>query len=89
MSSAEMDKALGLTNRMRKVANNLRKFNQLEGEKANLQKYHYDMIDRGVEEIQKEGVRVYCRRVGEKFGVSESTIKGDYSIMKRYGLING
>ena len=89
MTSAEMDEELGLTNRMRKVANNLRKFNQLEGEKANLQKYHYDMIDRGVEEIQKEGVRVYCRRVGEINGVKEDTIKGDYSIMKRYGLING
>ena len=76
MTSKEMDEELGLTNRMRKVANNLRKFNQLEGEKANLQKYHYDMIDKGVEEIQKEGVK-------------EDTIKGDYSIMKRYGLING
>ena len=87
MSSAEMDKALGLTNRMRKVANNLRKFNQLEGENANLRDYHYDMIERGVRKIQEEGVRVYCRRVGEKFGVKEGTIKGDYSIMKRYRLI--
>jgi hypothetical protein len=89
MTPMEMDKELGLTNRMRKVANNLRKFNQLEGEKANLQKYHYDMIDRGVEEIQEEGVRVYCRRAGEKFGVKEGTMLSDYAIMKRYGLING
>jgi len=82
-----MDVELGLTNRMRKVANNLRKFNQLEGEKANLQNYHYDMIDRGVAEIQDEGVRIYCRRMGEKFGKSANTIKSDYTIMKRYGLI--
>jgi hypothetical protein len=87
MAPAEMDFILGLRNRMRKIANNLRKFNQLEGETANLQNYHYDMIDRGVEEIQEEGVRVYCRRIGEKFGVKEDTVKGDYSIMKRYGLI--
>ncbi len=87
MTPMEMDKELGLTNRMRKVANNLRKFSQLEGESANLRDYHYDMIDRGVEEIQEEGVRVYCRRVGELFGVKEATIKGDYSIMKRYGMI--
>ena len=63
MAPAEMDFILGLRNRMRKIANNLRKFNQLEGETANLQNYHYDMIDRGVEEIQEEGVRVYCRRI--------------------------
>lgn len=88
MTPAEMDKELGLTNRMRKVGNNLRKFQQLEGEEANLQNYHYDMIDRGVAEIQEEGVRVYCRRMGEKLGKSESTIKSDYTIMKRYGLIS-
>jgi hypothetical protein len=87
MTAKEMDKELGLTNRMRKVANNLRKFNQLEGEKANLQKYHYDMIDRGVKKIQEEGVRVYCRRMGDKLGVSEMTLLSDYAIMKRYGLI--
>ena len=87
MTPAEMDKELGLTNRIRKVANNLRKFKQLEGEKANLQNYHYDMIDRGVEEIQEEGVRVYRRRMGEKYGKSADTIKSDYTIMKRYGLI--
>lgn len=88
MTAAEMDKELGYTNRMRKVGNNLRKFKQLEGERANLQNYHYDMIERGVEEIQKEGVRVYCRRMSEKLGISESTIRGDYTIMKRYGLIS-
>ena len=88
MTPAEMDKELGLTNRMRKVGNNLRKFQQLEGEEANLQNYLYDMIDRGVAEIQEEGVRVYCRRMGEKLGKSESTIKSDYTIMKRYGLIS-
>jgi hypothetical protein len=87
MSAAEMDVELGLTNRMRKVANNLRKFNQLEGETANLQNYHNDMIDRGVEKIQKEGVRVFSRRVGERYGKSADTIKSDYTIMKRYGLI--
>ena len=54
MTPAEMDKELGLTNRMRKVGNNLRKFQQLEGEEANLQNYHYDMIDRGVAEIQRK-----------------------------------
>ena len=46
------------------------------------------MIDRGVAEIQEECVRVYCRRMGEKLGKSESTIKSDYTIMKRYGLIS-
>ena len=87
MTAAEMDIELGLNNRMRKVANNLRKFNQLEGETANLQNYHNGMIKTGVKKIQDEGVRVYCRRAGEKYGISDSTIKGDYSIMKRYGLI--
>jgi len=87
MSAAEMDIELGLTNRMRKVANNLRKFNQLEGESANLQNYHHDMMKSGIEKIKEEGVRVYSRRLGEKYGKSFQTIKSDYNIMKRYGLI--
>lgn len=87
MTNVEMDKELGLTNRMRKVANNLRKFGQIEGEKSNTREYHREMAKDGLKKIQKEGIRNYCDRVGEKFGVSGSTIKSDYSIMKRYGMI--
>ena len=87
MTAAEMDIELGLTNRMKVVANQLRKFNQLEGETGTQTEYHKQIIKDGLQVIQEEGIRVYCRRVGEKYGVSDSTVKGDYSVMKRYGLI--
>jgi len=82
-----MDARLGLTNRMRKVANNLRKFGMLEGETANLSEYHIQIQHDGLEDIAEKGVRNYCRELSKKYGVSDSTIKSDYSIMKRYGKI--
>ena len=87
MTAAEMDASLGLKNRMRKIANNLRKFGMLEGETAKLSEYHTIMIKDGLEHIAEKGVRNYCRELSKKYGVSDSTIKSDYSIMKRYGKI--
>ena len=87
MTAAEMDASLGLKNRMRKVANNLRKFGMLEGETARLSDYHTIMIKDGLEHIAEKGVRNYCRELSKKCGVSDSTVKSDYSIMKRYGKI--
>jgi hypothetical protein len=87
MTTTEMDRKLGLTNRMRKVRNNLKKFGQIEGEKGKSREYHRDMVKKGLQKIQEEGIINYCNRVGEKFGISGSTIKSDYAIMKRYGII--
>ena len=87
MTAAEMDTTLGLKHRMRKVANNLRKFGMLEGETARLSDYHTIMIKDGLEHIAEKGVRNYCRELSKKCGVSDSTVKSDYSIMKRYGKI--
>ena len=87
MTVGEMDKQLGLTNRMRKVANNLRKFGQIEGEGAKQKEYHKQIVDDGLDTIQKEGVINYCNRIGEKHGVRGTTIKSDYAIMKRYHII--
>ena len=87
MTAAEMDASLGLKNRMRKVANNLRKFGMLEGETAKLSEYHTIMINDGLEHIAEKGVRNYCRELGKTCGVADSTIKSDYAIMKRYGKI--
>jgi hypothetical protein len=74
-------------NRFRKVGNNLRKFGQLEGEEGSLRDYHKQVLKDGLKKIQEEGIRVYCRRMSVKYDVSDSTIKGDYSMMKRYRLI--
>ena len=82
-----MDKELGYTNRMRKVGNNLRKFGMLKGETANLQDYHYECIEIGLEEIDKIGGRDMCRKLGEKYKKSSETIRSDMLIMKRYGLL--
>ena len=87
MTAAEMDASLGLKNRMRKIANNLRKFGMLEGETAKLSEYHTIMINDGLEHIAEKGVRKYCRELSKTCGVADSTIISDYSIMKRYGLI--
>ena len=87
MTSAEMDARLGLSNRMRKVANNLRKFGMLEGETANLSDYHTTMIQDGLEHIAEKGVRNYCEELGKNCGVKGTTIRTDYAIMKRYGKI--
>ena len=87
MTPAEMDKVLGLTNRMKVVGNNLRKFRQIEGETSSMKDYHRRIIATGLKKISEEGVRVYCERMGEEFGVSPSTIRSDYARMKRYGLI--
>lgn len=82
-----MDSRLGLNNRMRKVANNLRKFGMLEGETANLRDYHTAMIQDGLEHIADKGIRNYCEELGKKSGVKGTTIRTDYAIMKRYGKI--
>ena len=87
MTAAEMDTTLGLKHRMRKVANNLRKFGMLEGETAKLSEYHTIMINDGLEHIAEKGVRKYCRELSKTCGVADSTIISDYSIMKRYGKI--
>ena len=87
MTPSEMDAKLGLKNRMRKVANNLRKFGMLEGETAKLSDYHIQMIKDGLDVIAEKGVRKYAEELGEMCGVSPSTIRSDYSIMKRYGKI--
>ena len=63
MTAAEMDASLGLKNRMRKIANNLRKFGMLEGETAKLSEYHTIMINDGLEHIAEKGVRKYCREL--------------------------
>ena len=49
--------------------------------------YHKQVLKDGLKKIQEEGIRVYCRRMSVKYDVSDSTIKGDYSMMKRYRLI--
>ena len=55
---------------------------------TNLQKeYHKQIVDDGLDTIQKEGVINYCNRIGEKHGVRGTTIKSDYAIMKRYHII--
>ena len=82
-----MDKELGYTNRMRKVGNNLRKFGMLKGEKGKLSDYHIQMKNDGLEKIASKGIRPYCEELGKMCSVSGSTIRSDYSIMKRYGLI--
>ena len=87
MSPSEMDIKMGMTNRMRKVGNNLRKFNQIEGEKATLQPYHHELIELGQEKIDKKGGRELCRELGDKYDKSSETIRSDMLIMKRYGLI--
>ena len=87
MTPSEMDAKLGLKNRMRKVANNLRKFGMLEGETAKLSDYHIQMTRDGLDLITKKGVRKYAEELGKMCGVSPSTIRSDYSIMKRYGKI--
>ena len=87
MTSAEMDARLGLSNRMRKVANNLRKFGMLEGETANISHYHTTMIQDGLEHIADKGIRNYCEELGKNYGVKGTTIRTDYAIMKRYGKI--
>ena len=87
MTAAEMDASLGLKNRMRKIANNLRKFGMLEVETAKLSEYHTIMINDGLEHIAEKGVRKYCRELSKTCGVADSTIISDYSIMKRYGKI--
>ena len=78
---------MGTTNRMRKVGNNLRKFNQLEGETATLQLYHTELIEMGLDKIDKTGNRTICRELGEKYKKSPGTIKSDLMIMKRYGVV--
>jgi hypothetical protein len=83
----DMDKMFGVENRMAKVGNNLRKFNQLEGEKANLQPYHNELIKLGLEKIKERGGRELCRELGEKYDKSSETIRSDMLIMKMYGLI--
>ena len=87
MTSAEMDARLGLSNRMRKVANNLRKFGMLEGETANISHYHTTMIQDGLEHIADKGIRNYCEELGKNYGVKGTKIRTDYAIMKRYGKI--
>jgi len=87
MSSAEMDRKLGLKERMRKVANNLRKFGMLEGETAKLSVYHLQIMNDGLKYIAEKGIRNYSRELGDKHSVSFQTIKSDYTIMKRYGII--
>jgi predicted methyltransferase len=87
MLPAEMDATLGLKHRMRKVANNLRKFGMLEGETAKLSDYHIQMTKDGLDVIAEKGVRKYAEELGKMCGVSASTIRSDYSIMKRYGVI--
>jgi hypothetical protein len=87
MTAADMDKELGYKNRMRNVGNNLRKFGLLDGESSTLQLYHTDMIDMGLDVIDKKGNRVVCRELGKKYNKSPETIRGDMMIMKRYGVI--
>jgi|TARA_A100001011_G_C14307723_1_gene843990 hypothetical protein len=87
MSATDMDKKLGYKGRMRKVANNLRKFGMLEGEKAKLRDYHTIMIKDKLKHIEKIGIVKYSNNLGMMCGVSGSTIKSDFSIMKRYGVI--
>ena len=87
MTPSEMDAKLGLKNRMKVVASNLRKFGMLEGETAKLSDYHIQMTRDGLDLITKKGVRKYAEELGKMCGVSPSTIRSDYSIMKRYGKI--
>jgi DeoR/GlpR family transcriptional regulator of sugar metabolism len=45
------------------------------------------MTKDGLDVIAKKGVRKYAEELGKMCGVSASTIRSDYSIMKRYGVI--
>jgi len=89
MTAADMDKELGFKNRMRKVGNNLRKFGMLEGETADLQSYHHELIKIGQQKIDEIGGREICRTLGEKYKRSSETSRSDMLIMKRYGLLSG
>lgn len=82
-----MDEIMGTTNRMRKVGNNLRKFNQLKDETSTLQLYHTELIEIGLDKINKTGNRTICRELGKKYKKSPDTIRSDLMIMKRYGVI--
>ena len=82
-----MDAELGVVRRMKVVASNLRKFGQLEGETAKIQPYHNEIIEMGQNRINETGIRNICIVLGDKYGLSDATIKSEYSVMKRYGLI--
>ena len=84
MTLAEMDTALGLKKRMKKVKYDLDKFYFRNKE---LQDYHKEIISTGRAEIDRIGVREMGRRLGEKYGVSVGTIRKDMGLMKRYELI--
>ena len=84
MTLAEMDTALGLKKRMKKVKYDLDKFYFRNKE---LQDYHKEIISTGRAEIDRIGVREMGRRLSEKYGVSVGTIRKDMGLMKRYELI--
>tara|TARA_A100001391_G_scaffold107412_1_gene71989 strand:+ start:844 stop:1098 length:255 start_codon:yes stop_codon:yes gene_type:complete len=84
MTLQEMDEALGLKGRMSKVKYNLDKFYFRNKE---LQDYHKEIISTGRADIETIGDREYCRKLGDKYGISSETIRNDLKLIKRYGVI--
>lgn len=86
MTNKEMEEITG-SKQIRNTGANLRKFGMLKGESSNMRGYHRKLIVAGQNKINKKGVRGYCVELGKEFGCSPATIRSDYAIMKRYGLI--
>ena len=84
MTLAEMDAHYGVNNRMKKIKYNLEKFYLLEKE---LQPYHKELMNMTKSELDKIGQREVCRQLGEKYNVSNNTIRMDLSLLIRYDKI--